>query len=269
MDCKEIITKFVEREKRPRVGLALAGGSAYGLAHIGVLQVIEELGIPIDLVVGTSAGSMVGAIWADGMSANRMYRIARKTQWWFLAKPRPFSSGLLSSEGIEDWLGRFLKQKTFGELKVPFAATATDFVSGELVVLKSGDVAKAVRCSCSIPGIYGAVKIDDRYLVDGGLVQNLPAQVALALGAELLIGVDLHADITSDDIPKTIFESLTQATHILQRQHVVHQSDLLDVCIEPDVGGHSPANFRAVDEFVTLGRAAAEKAIPDICTLLS
>jgi len=253
---------------RPRIGLALSGGIAYGITHVGVLRFLEEIGLPVDIVVGTSAGSVVGALWSSGFSSDEMYHIAKNTDWLFLAKPAGFKSGLLNSAGIEAWLNRILDNKEFKDLECKFAATATDFNTGQLVVLSEGSVAAAVRISCNLPSIYQPVKYGQQLLVDGGLVQNLPAQVCRSLGAEIVIGVDLHGDWINQRVPRTVILSLIHAMNILQRQHELVQIQYVDVLVQPQIGHLSPFNFKAVDKFVDLGYAAAVAAGDQLASVL-
>lgn len=263
-ETKKIIEELKQRRNRPQIGLALSGGGAFGIAHVGVLRLLEEIGLPIDIIVGTSAGALVGGFWASGISSKKMYRIGKQTEWWFLAKPIVFKSGLMSSSGIEKWVNRIIYNKKFSDLELDFAAVATDFSTGELVVLNKGSLAKAMRISCTVPGIYQPVKYYGRLLVDGGLVQNLPAEVCRNLGADLLIGVDLHSDLIENEVPKTVVLSLIHAATILQRQHEIAQLKYVDVLIQPKVGRLSQISFKAVDEFVELGYIAASKALQDL-----
>lgn len=268
MDLNGLITQLEQMPSRPVIGLALAGGSAYGIAHIGVLRYLEEISMPIDLIAGTSAGAAAGAVWASGFSSEAMYEIVKSTDWWFLAKPVTFKSGLMSSKGIADWINRLIGSKDFVELNKPFAATATNFATGELVVLKEGSVAEAVRISCSLPGIYQPVEYNGLQLVDGGLVQNLPVGVCRSLGADFVIAVDLHANLESKK-PRTVMLSLIHAGNILQRQHELVQVQLADVVIQPQLGRLNPFNFRAVDKYVDLGYAAAQSAADQLKQMIT
>lgn len=267
MDLKALIAELKQMQQQPSIGLALAGGSAYGLAHIGALRFIEEVGMPIHVVAGTSAGAAAGAAWASGVSSDQMYQAAKQTDWLFLAKPVAFKSGLMSSEGIENWINRLLDGKDFSDLKIPFAAVACDFITGELTVLNEGNVARAVRISCTVPGIYHPVESGGRLLVDGGLVQNLPASVCRSMGAEFVIGVDLHANLASLK-PRTVMRSLIHATHILQRQNELIQLQYVDVVIQPQLAKLNPFNFRPVDEYVDLGYRAAREAAEQLGQML-
>ncbi len=268
MKLDSLVQELKNRPTRPRIGLALAGGAARGLAHIGVLQVLEEVKLPVDLIVGTSAGAIVGSLWASGMSAQKMHRIARATEWWFLAKPVVFGTGLLHSHGIESWLDRIFPVDKFADLPIQFIATATDFRTGELVVLDTGDVTHAVRISCTVPGVYQAVEYQGRALVDGGLVQNLPAQVARAFGAEILIAVDLHSDVLEHETPQTVLVSLIHSANILQRQQELAQLRLVDLVVQPKVGEFSAVSFKSVDQFVERGRVAAQAKLEELTSLL-
>lgn len=263
-ETKKLVEQLKNRAERPRIGLALSGGGAFGIAHVGVLQLLEEIELPIDIIVGTSAGALVGGFWASGVSSRKMYRIGKQTEWWFLAKPIVFKSGLMSSSGIEKWVNRIIYNKKISDMETEFAAVATDFTTGELVVLNKGSLAKAMRISCTVPGIYQPVKHQGRLLVDGGLVQNLPAKVCRTLGADILIGVDLHSDLIENEVPKTVVLSLIHAATILQRQHEMAQLEYVDVVIQPKVGRLSQISFKAVDEFVKLGYMAARNALKDL-----
>lgn len=264
METSNLVDKFISLANRPKVGLCLAGGAARGIAHIGVLKFLEEIRMPVDLVVGTSAGAIVGGIWASGVSSERMYRVAKNTEWWFLARPVAFKSGLLSSRGIEDWVRRILRNKDFADLQIDFAVTATDFLTGELITIQDGDVARAVRISSTVPGVYEPVLHKGKYLVDGGLVQNLPAQVGRNLGADLLIGVDLHSNVLENEVPKTVVWSLVHSINILQRQHEILQTKLVDVLVQPKVGDQSAINFKLVDDFIAEGYQAAQASLPKL-----
>lgn len=265
----ELIYQLHDMVDRPKIGLALAGGGAYGIAHVGVLKVLEDIQLPIDIVVGTSAGSIAGAFWVSGISGTNMARLARRTEWWFLAKPVAFKSGLMSSHGIEQWVSRVTHNKGFQDLQKKFAATATDFSTGELVILDSGNLAKAVRTSCTIPGIYQPVDYDGRLLVDGGVVQNLPAQTCKALGADLVIGVDLHSNLVESDTPTNVVMSLIHAANILQRQHELIQLQAVDVVIEPKVGVLSQVNFKAIDKFIEIGIEAGQQSLTQLEIVLA
>ncbi len=267
-EIKQLISKIKNQATRRRIGLALSGGGAYGIAHVGVLKFLEEIGLPVDLIVGTSAGALVGGLWASGISSHKMYRIAKQTDWWFLAKPVIFKSGLMDSSGIEKWVNRIIGNKQFSDLDIEFVAVATDFSSGELVVLDQGNVGKFILISCTVPGIYQPINYEERVLVDGGLVQNLPVQVCRSIGAEIVISVDLHCDFVSDEQPNSVILSLIRAATILQRQHELLQLKHSDIVIKPKIGKLSQLSFKMVDEFVSRGYEGARQELVNLKQVL-
>ena len=199
------------KKKGLKFGLALGSGSARGMAHIGVIQILEAYHIPIDMIAGTSIGSVVGAVYATGASVGKMKKAAlamkhRKT--FGLFDPTIPRSGLISGNRAEEILNSIaLQDKTFDDLKIPFTAVATDIKSGAKVILNQGSVIKAVRASISIPGIFTPVKYQDYYLVDGGLVDPVPVDVVEKMGADIIIAVSL-----TEKTPKPIIMMLNKET---------------------------------------------------------
>jgi NTE family protein len=176
---------------RKRVGLALSGGIARGPAHVGVLAVLEEAGLPIDVVAGVSAGSLVGALHCAGWRAAQMHALVAELGWRQVARPLLSSEGFVSFEKLEQWLVTLIGEVQFHDLKKPFAVTATDLHTGEPVTFREGCVARVVHASCAVPGFVEPVEIDGHVLGDGGASNNLPVAAARTLGAEVVIGVDL------------------------------------------------------------------------------
>jgi NTE family protein len=183
------------KEKGLKFGLALGSGSARGMAHIGVIQVLEAYHIPIDMIAGTSIGAVVGSVYATGAAVKQMKEAAlamKHRKSFALFDPTIPRSGLISGNRAEEILKKLaLKDKTFDDLKIPFAAVATDIKTGAKVILNQGSVIKAVRASFSIPGVFTPVKYQDCYLVDGGLVDPVPADVIKKMGADIIIAVSL------------------------------------------------------------------------------
>jgi len=183
------------KKKGLKFGLALGSGSARGMAHIGVIQVLEAYHIPIDMIAGTSIGSVVGAVYATGASIRKMKKAAlamKHGKSFALFDPTIPRSGLISGNRVEETLNSIaLKDKTFDDLKIPFSAVATDIKTGAKVILNQGSMIKAVRASVSIPGIFTPVKYQDYYLVDGGVVDPVPADVVQKMGANIIIAVSL------------------------------------------------------------------------------
>ena len=193
LELEDLLAKC--KEKGLKFGLALGSGSARGLAHVGVIQVLEAYGIPIDIIAGTSIGSVVGSLYATGASIDQLEEAAlsmKKSTTLSLLDPALPHSGLISGKKIEEMLNDLaLEDKTFDDLKIPFAAVATDVESGAEVILNQGKVIDAVRASISIPGVFTPVKYQDYYLVDGGVVDPVPVDVVEKMGADIIIAVSL------------------------------------------------------------------------------
>ena len=193
LELEDLLAKC--KKKGLKFGLALGSGSARGLAHVGVIQVLEAYGIPIDIIAGTSIGSVVGSLYATGASIDQLEEAAlsmKKSTTLFLIDPALPHSGLISGKKIEEMLNDLaLEDKTFDDLKIPFEAVATDVESGAEVILNQGKVIDAVRASISIPGIFTPVKYQDYYLVDGGVVNPVPVNVVQKMGADIVFAVSL------------------------------------------------------------------------------
>jgi NTE family protein len=249
------------RVRPPRIGLALGGGAARGFAHIGVIQVLEEAGIPIDLVAGTSAGSLVAALYAAGRNGAMLARVALAmdesaiTDWAFPGR------GLIRGEA----LARYVRDQTGGklieQLPMPLGIVATDLDNGQAVLFRRGDVGAAVRASSAVPAIFQPVKIGTREYVDGGLVSPVPVRFARQMGAEVVIAVDISSppdgNATSDP-----FKLLLQTFAIMGRS--INQFELkdADVVLRPQLAGVSSADFTARQRAIDAGRAAAQAALP-------
>jgi NTE family protein len=209
LELESLIAKC--KKKGLKFGLALGSGSARGMAHIGVIQVLEAYHIPIDIIAGTSIGSVVGSVYATGASVEQMKEAAlsmKRSKTISLMDPTLPHSGLISGNRTENILNKIaLKDKTFDDLKIPFAAVATDVKTGAKVILNQGSVIKAVRASISIPGIFTPVKYQDYYLVDGGVVDPVPVDVVQKMGADIIIAVSL-----TEKTPKPIVMMLNKET---------------------------------------------------------
>jgi len=269
-----------------KIGLALGSGAARGIAHIGVLQVLEKEGIPVDMIAGTSAGAVVGALYARGLTPGRLKTLATELRWLRLAPlvdlvlPR---TGLIGGKKIEDWFKSLIGNRvSFSELNIPFACVATDIMTGEEVVVDEGLVIDGVRASISIPGIFTVVKRDDRYLVDGGLVNPVPASILKKMGADYIIAVNVLPDITKRDRGHWIDQNKTRGSkepnvfHILMQSvyigtHSLTKSCLknADIAIKPRVAHIGPADFQLAEDCIIQGKLAAQEAIPKIKKHLS
>ncbi|SFM01603.1 patatin-like phospholipase family protein [Marinobacter zhejiangensis] len=280
--------------QRPRIGLVLSGGGAKGLAHVGVLRVLEEIRVPVDYIAGTSAGSAVAAMYALGMPVDeieqrfinmnwkssfqdtpgRHYQpIHRKDQAWRY----PLSPGLgVRSDGFH--LGRGLISgqnlgfilngitaeaatvRDFDQLPIPFRAVATDLGTGEEVVIGQGDLAKAIRASMSIPGVYAPVELDGKLLVDGGIANNIPISVVRGMGADIIIAVDISDSLAHGQSLREAFSVVGQLTTMLTRTNALAQLQLLgdqDVLLQPDLEGLSSADFYKAPLLIEIGATTA------------
>lgn len=251
----------MEQAHRKRVGLALGGGVVRGMAHIGVLTILEREGIPIDFVAGTSAGSLVGAMYCAGMSPVVIKEVATRIRWWNIARPVWPSRGFVDFQPLEFFLARELGDPDFTDLKIPFAAVASDLDTGDAVPLCKGRVAQAVRASCSVPGIVAPVEMDGRMLGDGSLADTVPVDILREMGAEYVIGVDIF---TSSIRPRWgPFGMGFTAMEILIRRAGggIEKADCL---ISPNLGGETYLRFSKKDRIYLLGEQAAEQALPAI-----
>ncbi len=246
---------------RKRVGLALGGGVARGAAHIGVLSALEEAGIPIDCVSGTSAGSIIGAVYCAGLDVAQMRVLASQINWRHIASPAWPDRGLVSFARMEPWIEGFIGELDIDDLAIPLAIAATDIHTGERVVLRQGRLVTAVRASSSVPGIVTPVEIDGRLLCDGGISDNLPVAAARELGAEYIIGVDLFAPEYDGRWGPLGMGFSAVETLIRHAGGGVADADCL---IVPAIDDHSFLSFSKSKTFIALGEAAARQKLPQI-----
>ena len=281
---------------RFRIGLALSGGSARGFAHVGVLQVLEEAGVPVDAIAGTSMGSVVGGLYSSGLSTEELRAVAAEVDWNRMFNDAPdrrnlpverkvedgrtvfglpiidgrprLPSGIVQGQRITQLLTgltwRVHPVRDFRDLPVPFVAIATDAETGEAVVLDHGFLADAIRASLAIPSVFAPVEIDGRYLIDGGIVRNLPTPDVLALGADIVICSDVTKPLATADSLSTLVDILTQtmAFRTVERRDV--DAELCDVMIQPDILGLDSSDFASAEEIIARGRAAAEAALGEL-----
>jgi NTE family protein len=263
--------KSERKSRRPRLGLALSGGAARGIAHVGVLKVFAEQGVVVDCVAGTSAGALVGGALASGMPLEEIERIGRSLRWRDLGRVTVSRLGVQSNAIMEEYVRARFPLTRFEQLPVPFAAVATDLSTGAAVVMRDeGDLGFAIRASCAVPGWYVPVTdAQGRQLVDGGLVANLPVSVARALGAEVVVAVDVNAEGAKFlGPPISVIGVLLQSMLVVQRVAVQHQRQLADVVISPSVGHLRWDELTRAEEFISAGETAAREALPAIKELL-
>jgi NTE family protein len=249
----------------PKIGLALGGGFARGIAHIGVLKVLEEENIPVSFVAGTSVGALIGAAYCSGVSPAELEQIASKVRFRDLARWTLSRYGFASNLRMINFLNKVLKVKTFEELKTPLAITATDFASGEGVVFRTGPLADPVRASCAYPGVFLPVTLNGRLLVDGMLAHALPTQPLRDMGADRVIAVSLKSNwAAGGEGPKHIFDVIGQCFAIAQNMNSEQARRSANLIIEPDVTGYRYDDFEHSADLVLLGQRCARAALPEI-----
>lgn len=249
--------------KPPRVGLALGGGAARGFAHIGVIQVLEEQGIKVDLVAGTSAGSLVAALYASGKSGNEMAQLAETmdegaiTDWAFPTR------GLIRGEALARYVREKTGNKLIEQMPLPLGIVATDLSDGSPILFRTGDTGAAVRASSAVPAVFQPVKIGTREYVDGGLVSPVPVRFARQMGAELVIAVDISSP-PEEKPPGDALRMLLQTFSIMGRSINTFELRDADVVLRPGLNGVGSADFTARKRSIQAGREAAQALLATI-----
>jgi NTE family protein len=245
-----------------KLGLALGGGGARGLAHIGVLKVLEEEGLAAEFVAGTSVGSLIGALYCCGYTWRQLHELARSTNWHDLVNFEVPRLGLVDARKLERLVGRLAGGRAIEELPVPFRAVAVDITAGEEVVLAEGPVSRAVRASSSIPGIFEPTPWEGRLLVDGGLLDNVPSTVVRDMGAEVVLAVNLSGERAKSRPPENILDVMIYSLEVLIHGQGLKGTAAADVPVVPDLEGFSYRNLGRLEEMVERGEQAMREALP-------
>ncbi|OLC87437.1 MAG: hypothetical protein AUH88_03065 [Acidobacteria bacterium 13_1_40CM_4_61_5] len=248
--------------ERPRIGLALSGGFARGIAHIGVLRVLREAEIPIDCVSGTSVGALIGAGFCAGAPLDVMERLGRATGFTDFGRWTPSWLGLATNKRLEGYLERMTPAKTFEELRLPFAIAATDLDAGVAAYYTRGPLGPPLRGSCAYPGLFVPVQYEGKTLVDGFLAAPVPVEGALLLGADLVIAVYLEAGTVEH--PRTMADVISRSFTIVQHHADIAWRQQADIVIEPDVKSFVWDDFSRSSELIAAGEAATLQALPKI-----
>jgi len=254
-------------QTKPKLGIALGGGFARGLAHVGVLKVLEDEGIPVDYVAGTSVGAVIGAAYCSGVSARELEEIAKMVRFRDFARWTVSRYGICNNDRMAVFLPRVVKVKTFEELRIPLAVAATDFVTGEPVVIRSGPICDPVRASCAYPGMFAPVQVDGHLLVDGMLGHPVPTTPLREMGADHVIGVHLSAHWVQRG-PRHLFDIIGQCFSIAQARMSFHWRKDADLLLEPEVDGFAYDEFERSAELIAKGEAAMRTALPELKKLL-
>ena len=256
----------------PKIGIALSGGAARGNAHVGVLRALAENNIPIDVIAGTSSGSIVGGALAAGLSLDEIEEFGRKLRWRHIGRVTMSRLGLQSNERLEKYLRARFPISRFENLRIPFATVATDLKTGTAVVMRDhGDVPFAIRASCTIPGWYVPVTDEQgRQLVDGGLVAVVPSMAARSLGADIVIAVDVNADGATffGSSTRSVVGVLLQSMLVFQKAISHYQLESADLVIRPKVGHIRWDQIRKADQLIAAGYQAGLESIPRIKALI-
>lgn len=243
--------------RKPTIGLALGSGAAWGVAHVGVLSVIQELNIPISLLSGTSSGSFVGALYAGGVEGADLEACGREYRWRDVGRFNYFPKmSLATNERMEAYLRKKIGTPNFEDLRIPFYVAATNLTTGQLRIFREGPVIPAVRASCAIPGIFAPVEIDGELYCDGGLLRKIPCRVLCDAGADFVIAVELSRFYSRSN-PENIFEVITHAIDIALIHQVKSDLRAADLIIRPDVGDITEFGFDQNEKLIARGKFAA------------
>lgn len=250
-----------------KIGLALGGGLSRGLAHIGVLKVLQEAGITVDCIAGTSMGSVIASLYACGVKLSMLEKLSKRisrSNWMDFTLPK---MGLISGDKLEELVYLLTARRNIEDAEIPLAVVATDLLSGKRVVFRQGLIAKTVRASCSIPGIFNPVEMEGQLLVDGGVLDRVPVGAVREMGADLVIAVDVAHFM--DEYPVNhIFDVLSKTIDIMSREIANHQAQDANLLITPDLRDIAPFQFNQSEDAVARGEEAARRALPFLAAAL-
>jgi len=257
-------TAPVAASRVPAIGIALGGGFARGIAHIGVLRVLEQEGIPIHAVTGTSVGALIGACYCSGLSPREMEEVAHNARFTTFARWTLSRYGFATNDRMVSFLTRHLKCSAFEQLRIPLGVTATDFNSGEGVVFRSGSMIDPVRASCAYPGMFLPVQIGGRHLVDGMLAHPVPTRPLRDMGAERVLAVHLKGTWSNGGAPRHLFDVIGQSFAIAQDAMASVWRSAADLIVEPEVAGFAYDDFKRADDLIRAGEIAMRQALPAV-----
>ena len=295
------IKDSLQENSRPKIGLVLSGGGAKGFAHIGVLKVLEELGMPIDYISGTSMGSIIGAFYAMGYSANEIEKLVLSQNWEelltdnisrkyihvkdkqaldryvisFPIKPKGIQipAGIVIGQNILNLFDRqtieFHDKNDFRKFPIPFVCIATDLETGDAVVLDKGNISRALRASMAIPTVFTPIEIDGKLLADGGMTNNFPVEEVIRMGADIVIGVDVQTGPRSKDQLNSIEDIINQTVSLMAKKEFVKNRKLCDIYIKPNINGYSTASFEEADSLIKRGEQIPQEKILELKQLIS
>lgn len=254
---------------RPRVGVALSGGIAKVVAHVGILRAFDEAGVPVDAIAACSGGSIIGAFYAAGWTPERMAEVARELSWKKLTRVTLPRMGLLSNERMETFVTDRLGDIRFEDLRIPFAVVAANLTTGKKAVYRSGRIGPPIRASCSIPQLFAPVELDGQLIADGGLVEYLPVETLDEIGCELKVGVNLGGirNWHAKD-PKNLFEVALRVVGFVSQRNARLSETHAHYVLRPDLSGFGPYDLDRSEELIRVGYECGKRAAPDILGLL-
>ncbi|MFO1445787.1 patatin-like phospholipase family protein [Bacillus sp. Bva_UNVM-123] len=255
-------------DSRPKIGLALGSGGARGFAHLGAIKVLKEEGIPIDCIAGSSMGAMVGCFYGAGLDIERLYKLATAFKRKYYLDFTVPKMGFIAGKRVKELIRIFTHGKNLEQLEIPVRVVATDLMTGEKIVFEKGPIADAVRASISIPGIFVPEKLNDRLLVDGGVVDRIPVSVVREMGADIIIAIDVSHVKTNIEIT-SIYDVIMQSLDIMQMELVANREVASSIMIRPRVEMFSSRAFTNIEEIITIGEEETRKQVDSIKQVLN
>ncbi|MDQ0217192.1 patatin family protein [Peribacillus cavernae] len=246
--------------QEPKIGLALGSGGARGFAHLGVIKILREEGIPVNMIAGSSMGALVGAFYAAGSDIERLYMLSRVFKRKYYLDFTVPKMGFVSGKRVKELIRVLTYGKKLEELDFPVAVVATDIQTGEKVVFQDGPISDAVRASISIPGIFVPERVGGRLLVDGGVVDRIPVSVARGMGADIIIAVDV-AHVKQNQEITSIYDVIMQSLDIMQMELLESRKVASDVMIRPRVEQYNSKSFTNISEIINIGEEAARQNV--------
>lgn len=248
--------------KRKKIGLALGGGVARSIAHVGILKVLEQEKVPIDYIAGCSGGSLVGGLYASGVRVETLEHLASTLSWGHLANLTLPTRGLVSNKRMLRFLTDHCLKNRFEDLQIPFSVVATDLATGDEVIFDKGELFPAIQASCSIPAIFMPVQIQDRYYIDGCLVSQIPVGAARKMGADLVIACDVNYNEIRNGEPSNLITLIFHLLSMVSRRNALESRQQADLVISVDVYGVGLSELHRSQEIIARGEEAARQLLP-------